>query len=137
VTDANGVTSFVDAPAVWSNWNYWLQTESTITPSAANVKSNVLSKYWAHKVVIGVFGTPPRTQILVPANINALLSGRTLNVYLSTSLGAVIGTDVYDNTNGTYVTLTQAIPANAVVFVEFVGDPLTNDAPNWVNDLIP
>ena len=117
VTDANGVASVTGQAVAWSNWNIWAQANlngdigspADTANMAGAVKSNVVTKYWAQEVAL-TLDADPGAFLTVPAGISTAVNGtgpglgnRTFNIYKDTPTGVVIGTGVYDNTNGNVV----------------------------------
>jgi hypothetical protein len=150
-TDASGVASAAAPCPVWSNWNIWAQVNSNgspggsasipqVPPVAGVAFSNVVTEYWADTVLmtLGSGGI----QLTIPSSAGypelALLSGRTFNVYRDSALiGALVGTGVYGSASGSTINLNQAIGSGINLYVNFVGDSLVNNAPNWIWRLTP
>jgi len=134
-TDSSGVVSFVlTTSADFANVDIVVSTCDSGMPYLAGcVTSNVVNKYWAKEVFMTM---PDRTHLWIPAGISSKLGGRSLNVYVDNGLtGQLLATGyTYDNGAGTLVTLSREINdvEDEFIFVNFVGDSLTNGAPNWV-----
>jgi hypothetical protein len=91
----------------------------------------VVTEYWAMDLGTLDMDDDPGRHLVIPSALGSGLGGRTFNVYRDSAGGTLIGTGTYDNTNGNTVHLTQAIPDPTIVFINFVGDPLDDNLPNW------